>query len=155
MKAFMKATLATLTVCALVSISAFAGDKDKTETKTLTVAQDIMVNGTLVKAGEYQIKFDEKTGELSILRDGKVKAKTAAHLEARNDKAKETALRTIDKAGVTELAGVSFRGWTQDVVVGTSGIQSTSPFKYMLSAVADDSTGIASMMFDFTLSAFQ
>ena len=124
MKAFMKMTFATLLVCALVSISAFAGDKDKTATKTVTLPQDITVNGTLIKAGEYQIKFDEKTGELSLLRDGKLKAKTPAHLEARSDKAKDTALRTIDKGGVSELAGVSFHGWTQDVMVGTSGTMS-------------------------------
>lgn len=124
MKAFMKMTFATLLVGALLSIGAFAGDKTKSETKDVTIPQDIMVNGTRVKAGEYQIKFDQATNELSILRDGKVKAKTAVHLEARSDKAKATSVRMIDKGGVSELLGVSFNGWTQDVMVGATGAQS-------------------------------
>ena len=126
MKAFMKMTFATLLVVALVAIGALAGDKNKTETKDVTLTQDIMVNGTLIKAGEYQVKFDEAKNELSILRDGKVKAKTVAHLEARTDKAKQTALRTSTKGSVAELLGVSFNGWTQDVMVGASGAMSGS-----------------------------
>ena len=74
MKAFMKTTFATLLVCALVSIGAYAGDKGKSEKKMVTFPEDMMVNGTLVKAGDYEVKFDEATGTLSILRNGRVKA---------------------------------------------------------------------------------
>jgi hypothetical protein len=128
MKAFMKSTVIALAIVALASLSAFAGDGDKvkSETKDVTLTQDVMVNGTLVKAGEVQIKFDEATNELSILRDGKLKAKTPAHVEARSEKAKQTAVRTVDKGGVAELLGVSFNGWTQDVMVGAAGTQSSS-----------------------------
>ena len=126
MKAFMKGTVVALAIVALAALSAFAGDKTKNETKDVTLPQDVMVNGTLVKAGEYQIKFDEATNELSILKDGKVKAKTPVHLEARSDKAKDTAVRMVEKDGVSELLGVSFHGWTQDVMVGAAGAQSGS-----------------------------
>lgn len=128
MKAFMKGTVITLAIVALGALSAFAGDGDKvkSESKDVTLTQDVMVNGTLVKAGEVQIKFDQATNELSILKDGKLKAKTPAHVEARSDKAKETAVRTVDKGGVAELLGVSFHGWTQDVMVGAAGTQSGS-----------------------------
>jgi hypothetical protein len=121
MKAFMKMTFVGLLVGALVSISAFAGDKDKVEKRMVTFPEDVMVNGTLVKAGEYEIKFDEKTGELSIIKDGKVKAKTPAHFESRTEKAKNTAFRTIDKGGNVELIGVTFGGSHQDLIVGASG----------------------------------
>jgi len=87
----------------------------------LTFPDDVMVNGTLVKAGDYEVKFDEATNELSIIKNGKVKAKTPAHVEARSDKAKNTALRTVDKGGKTELLGVTFSGWTRDVIVGSNG----------------------------------
>lgn len=120
MKRFMQVFFVALVIGALASISAFAGDKDKTEKKTVTFPSDVMVNGTLVKAGDYEVKFDETSGELSIMRNGKVKAKVPAHLEARSAKAKETALRTRDGGGTTELIGVTFGGWTQDVVVGSS-----------------------------------
>ena len=120
MKAFMKTTFATLLVCALFSIGAYAGDKGKTEKKMVTLTDDIMVNGTLVKAGDYEIKFDETAGTLSILRNGKVKATAPAHLEQRTDKAKNTSLRTVEKDNLAQLLGVTFGGWNQDVIPGTS-----------------------------------
>jgi repressor of nif and glnA expression len=121
MKRFMKGIFAALVISGLVSISAFAGDKDKTEKKSVTITEDVTVNGTVLKPGEYQVKFDETSGELSILKDGKVKAKAPAHLQARTEKAKDTSLRTLDKGGVAELTGVTFGGWNQDVIVGSSG----------------------------------
>ena len=121
MKRFMKGLLAVLVVSALASFSALAGDKDKVEKKTITFPEDVMVNGTLIKAGDYEVKFDEGSGELSIIKNGEVKAKTAAHVEARADKAKSTALRTVDKGGNTELLGVTFGGSNRDVIVGASG----------------------------------
>jgi repressor of nif and glnA expression len=121
MKRFVKGIFAALIISGLVSISAFAGDKDKTEKKSVTITEDVTVNGTVLKPGDYQVKFDETSGELSILKDGKVKAKVPAHLQARSDKAKDTALRTLDNGGVAELTGVTFGGWNQDVIVGAGG----------------------------------
>ena len=121
MKRFMKGFFVALVVSALASLSVFAGDKGKVEKKTITFPEDVMVNGTLVKAGDYEVKFDESTGELSIIKNGEVKAKAPAHIETRSDKAKNTALRTIDKGGNAELLGVTFSGSTRDVIVGASG----------------------------------
>jgi hypothetical protein len=120
MKVFLKGTLAALMICALASIAVFAAAKDKVKTETVTFTSDVMVNGTLVKAGDYQVRFNEQTGELAILKSGKVKAKTTAQLQARSEKAKNTSVRTLDKGGVAELIGVSFGGSNQDVVVGAS-----------------------------------
>lgn len=121
MKSFMKGTLAALLICAFASIAVLAGDKDKVKTETVKFESDVMVNGTLVKAGEYVVKFNEQTGELAIMKNGKVKAKTTAHLQPRSEKAKDTAVRTIDKDSIAELVSVTFGGSNQDVVLGASG----------------------------------
>jgi len=122
MKRFMKTFFAALIVGALASFSALAaGDKGKVEKKMITFPEDVMVNGTLVKSGDYEVKFDDSSNELSIVKNGKVVVKTAAHIEARSDKARSTALRTVDKGGNTELIGVTFGGSDRDVMVGTSG----------------------------------
>jgi hypothetical protein len=121
MRSFIKGTLAALLICAFASIVVLAGAKDKVKRETVMFESDVMVNGTLVKAGEYEVKFNEQTGELAILKDGKVKAKTNAHLQARSEKARNTSIRTLDKGSVAELIGVTFGGSTQDVVIGTSG----------------------------------
>jgi len=121
MKRFMKSFFVALVIGALASLSVMAGDKGKVEKKAVTFPDDVMVNGTLVKAGEYEVKFDEGTGELSIIKNGEVKAKTPAHVEQRSDKARSTALRTVDKGGNVELLGVTFGGSNRDVMVGASG----------------------------------
>ena len=121
MKRFMKSFFVALVIGALASLSVMAGDKGKVEKKAVTFPDDVMVNGTLIKAGEYEVKFDEGTGELSIIKNGEVKAKTPAHVEQRSDKARSTALRTIDKGGNVELLGVTFGGSNRDVMVGASG----------------------------------
>ena len=121
MKRFMNIFFATLIVGALASLSVLAGDKGKVEKKMITFTDDVMVNGTLIKAGDYEVKFDEGTNELSILKNGKVQAKTPAHVESRSEKAKNTALRTVDKNGNPELIGVTFGGSSRDVMVGASG----------------------------------
>lgn len=121
MKVFLKSTLAALMICAFASIAVYAAAKDKVKTENVTFASDVMVNGTLVKAGDYQVKFNEETGELVIMKDGKVKAKTAAHLQSRSDKARNSSVRTLDSGSVAELVAVTFGGSNQDVVIGTSG----------------------------------
>jgi len=121
MKVILKSTFAALMICALASIAVFAAPKDKVKTESVTFTSDVMVNGTLVKAGDYQIKFNEATGELAILKDGQVKAKTTAHFQSRSDKAKNTSVRTLDSGKIAELVAVTFGGSNQDVVVGASG----------------------------------
>lgn len=121
MKVFLKSTFAALMICALASISIGAAAKDKVRTESVTFTSDTMVNGTLVKAGDYQMKFNEQTGELTILKDGKVKAKTTAQLQTRSDKARNTSVRTVTKGKVAELISFSFGGSKQDVVVSARG----------------------------------
>jgi hypothetical protein len=121
MRSFMKSTIGALLICAFASIAVLAGGKDKVKTETVKFASDVMVNGTLVKAGEYVVKFNEQTGELAITKDGKVKAKTNAHLQARSEKARTTSVRTLEKGSVAELISMTFGGSTQDVVIGMSG----------------------------------
>src|SRR5438067_13289946 len=119
MKRFMKGFFVALAISALASFSVLAGakgDKGKVEKKTITFPDDIMVNGTMVKAADYEVKFDEGAGELSIIKNGEVKAKTPAHVEPRNDKAKSRGLRHVDMGGMVEPHGVSFVGSNRDVI---------------------------------------
>jgi hypothetical protein len=120
MKSFLKSTFAALIICALASISIAAG-KDKVKTENMTFTSDTMVAGTLLKAGDYQIKFNEQSGELTILKNGKVKAKTTAQLQDRSEKARSNSVRTLTKGSVAELIGFSFGGSKQEVIVSASG----------------------------------
>jgi hypothetical protein len=117
-------------VCALaIALVASLGvaAKDKTKKKTVEFTQDVMVNGTLLKAGTYDVKFNEETGELSVIKNGKVKATTTAHLEQRSSEAKDTAVLIVNTGGaVAELRGIIFGGSNQNVIVGSSGGSSSA-----------------------------
>lgn len=114
MKQFVIRSFMVVIVCALATVTAFA---DKVKKVQLTLADDVMVSGTLVKAGTYDFRFNQDTGELSIIKDGKVKAKTTARMEDRNDKAKYTGIRTRKAGSVFELTGLVFDGSNKEVVV--------------------------------------
>jgi len=108
-------------VGALTSVAAFA----KTQKQRVTFDSDIKVNGTVVKKGSYEIKFDDATGQLSIIKDGKTIAQTMARLEARTKKANGFQLRSVGNGDETQLTGVTFGGSDKDVVITSSGATTT------------------------------
>jgi len=114
MRQYLLRSFVAVIVCALATVTAFAGKVKKVH---LTLSDDVMVSGTLVKAGTYDFHFNEETGELAILKQGKVKAKTTARFEQRADKAAETGLRTRKVGNVREFTGIVYGGSNQEVVV--------------------------------------
>lgn len=77
MKHLYKRTVILLVVCAMASLTALA----TTTTRQVTFHRVVTVNGTPVKAGTYKVKFDETTGEFTILDGKKLVAKATARLE--------------------------------------------------------------------------
>jgi len=125
MKRFIQTFACALAIALIASLGVTA--KDKTKKKTVEFTQDVTVNGTVLKAGTYDVKFNEETGELSIIKNGKVKATTTAHLEARSNEAKDTAVILANTGGATaEFRGITFGGSNQNVVVGGSGGSSSA-----------------------------
>jgi hypothetical protein len=113
----MSKVLAVLMVGALTGVVALAKGK-RVQT---TFDSDMKVNGTLVKKGTYDVKFDEETGQLSIVKDGKVVVETATRLEPRTNKARNFQLRAIRNGDELQLAGVTFGGSDKDVMIANNG----------------------------------
>jgi len=99
-------------ILVLTGITAFG--TDNTQTATVSFANDTNVGGTMVKAGEYRVRFNEETKEFTVMQGGKVVAKTTATLQDRTDKAPRTTLRFKNN----DLVSVTFSGERQDVVLG-------------------------------------
>lgn len=95
----------------------------KTHKKDVEFDTAVKVNGTEVKAGSYVAVFDDSTNELSLLKGGKVVAKTAARLEQRAKKARDTQIHRRMTGNDSELVSITFGGSNQDVVVGQMGMQ--------------------------------
>jgi hypothetical protein len=77
MKHLSKRAVILLVVCAMASLTALAA----TATRMVTFNRVVTVNGTPVKAGTYKVRFDDSTGEFTILDGRKVVAKATARLE--------------------------------------------------------------------------
>lgn len=112
MKYFVRHLFVGVLIFALAGFTAFG--KDKTKGAWVTFSNDVNVGGSVVKAGEYKVKFNQETGELAVMKDNKVIAKTMAHLQDRAAKAHETSVYLKDN----QLVGIAFSGDRQEVVVG-------------------------------------
>jgi len=121
MKSIVNRIVVVIMIGALASVAAFA----KTQKQRVTFENDIKVNGTLVKKGNYEVKFDEESGQLSIIKNGKTVAQTMAKLEARAKKANGFQLRSVGEGDQTELVGLTFGGSDKDVVVTGGGAATT------------------------------
>lgn len=100
----------------------------KTSKKQVKFIENINVNGTEVKSGTYDLVFDDTTSELSVLKNGKLVAKTPVHVEARNRKARETEIRKRIMGSDTEFLGITFGGSKEDIVVGSMAMQAGGTF---------------------------
>ena len=121
MKSMVSKIMAVLMVGALTSVAAFA----KVHKEKVTFDNDIKVNGTTVKKGTYDVKFDDESGQLSIVKNGKVVVQAMAKLEQREKKANDFQLRATTNGDQTELIGVTFGGSDKNVVITGGGSTST------------------------------
>ena len=121
MKSIVTKMFAVLMVGALTGVVALA----KVKKEKVTFDSDIKVNGTLVKKGTYDVKFDDETNQLSIIKNGKVVAEATTRLESRTKKASDFQLRSVVNGNELQLAGVTFGGSDKDVMITNSGAANT------------------------------
>lgn len=106
----------TFAICAMVGSLALAKDKSH----TLKLSEDLMVNGTLVKKGEYRAKFNSATSELTIKEadDNDVVVTVKAKEMPTDKKAEYTKFETSQGAdGVTMLKSITFHGDRTSIVL--------------------------------------
>lgn len=122
MRKFVMSITATLCLCLSLIGTAFANEKDLK--KTLTLNEDVMVNGTLVKKGEYRVKFDAKSEEVTLARDGEVVFSGKAMIEMRPEKARynSASFKSTDKGKL--LSGFTFAGDRRAIVLADAASNS-------------------------------
>lgn len=108
MKKLAGMIMTTLAICGLVAGMAFA--KGKTHSHDISFNENTLVNGTMVKKSEYQARFNEETGELSIM-DGKhIVATAKAREESLKKKAEQTSYDLHQSEQGPVLTQVTFEG---------------------------------------------
>ena len=117
MKYLAKHFFVGVMILALAGLVALGKEHDKVKKESVTFATNVTINGTQVKAGDYDLRFNEQTGDLEILKGKKVVAKTTAHLEQRTDgKAHETRITMNND----QLVSIVFSGQDHNIVIGQS-----------------------------------
>jgi hypothetical protein len=77
MKNIVNRMVVLFVVATITSAAALAN----TTRKEVTFAEAVTVNGTLVKQGTYEVRFDDETNQLTIIKGRKVIAQAEAQLE--------------------------------------------------------------------------
>jgi len=117
MKSIVNRIFVVLMIAALTSVAAFA----KVHKHKITFENDTKVNGTVLKKGTYDLKFDDQTGQLTVSKNGKEVAQAMAKLEPREKKAGDFQVRSSGTGDESQLVGVTFGGQTSDVVITNNG----------------------------------
>ena len=117
MKSILNRVLVVLVVGALTSVVALA----KVQTHQVKFDSDIKVNNTIVKKGTYEVRFDDQTGQFSVLKNRKVVVQTTTRVEARTKKANDFLVRLTGTGNDTQLLGVTFGGSDKDIVISNNG----------------------------------
>ena len=117
MKSIVNRMMVMMLVGALTGVVALA----KVKKDKVTFDNDIKVNGTLVKKGTYDVKFDDETGQLSISKSGKVVAEAMTRTEQRARKAGDFQVRSATSGDETQLVSVTFGGSDKDLVIANNG----------------------------------
>ena len=121
MKSIVNRIMVVILVGALTGVVALA----KVQKEKVTFENDIKVNGTLVKKGTYEVKFNDETGQLAIIKNGKTVAEAMAKLAPREKKAGDFQVRSVVNGGETQLLGVTFGGSDKDVIINSNGAANT------------------------------
>jgi len=111
-----------MVLCLLVTVASTAAFA-KGRKANIALASDTKVNGTLVKKGVYKVVFNDESGELSILKSGKLIVKTQARVEERDQKARRNELYTVMEGADQKLVSISFGGTNENVVVAMAGMR--------------------------------
>src|SRR5258705_1666042 len=119
MKSMINSALVTILLVTLAGTAAFG----KTKKGKVSFTSDVKVSGTTVKRGDYDAVFDESKNELSIVKSGKVVAKTSARVEELSANAKWTSALTNVEGNETALVGITFAGTNQNVVITQAAMQ--------------------------------
>jgi hypothetical protein len=116
MKPFLSRIAIALLVASLASVSVFA----KSTKQSVKFPTNIKVNGTVVNKGVYDLKFDEATGELLIVKENKVIARATATEAKRDRKARLLEVKSTGSGDDIQLISIAFSGSDRDVVLNGS-----------------------------------
>jgi hypothetical protein len=121
MKYILSRLVTALLLVILVSVPSLA----KVRKAQIKLKADTKVGDVIVKKGTYEVRFDDQSNELSIVKGRKVVAKSAVQLEPLSSKYPDSAHIVNIEDNQTVLTGVIFAGTSQTVVLKSTSATAT------------------------------
>lgn len=123
----MKNLLSRLGIITLLCTLSFTAVFAKEKSKFVSFKNDTLVNGTLVKKGDYKVTFNDETNEVSIWKGKEMVVKTSAKSVPKDQETKQTFLATREQDKVRVLNGIAFEGEKSLIVIDESANKATTP----------------------------
>ena len=119
----MKKMLITLMAVALLTTGLTMADA-RDRSKTITFINDVMVNGTLIGKGTYDIRFDSETNEVAVISKGRQIATAKVEVKVTDRKNLHNSAGYVERDNTRVLTTLSFEGDKRILLVSpTSGNQ--------------------------------
>lgn len=95
--------------------------------KKVDISRDVVVNGTEVKKGKYEVTFDEEKQEVSIWKGNKLVAKSNARKGLLKNKATLSQLMTTKQNQNDMLKGIILAGEQETILINTNNTVNAAP----------------------------
>jgi hypothetical protein len=115
MRKIASSLLSLSLLCLLSAAPALAEHGELTE--RVTFSEDVLVNNTMVKAGEYKLAFDPESGMLKVMSGKEVVAQARATMRVNEQKADDDVIYSVMTAAGKALKSVKFGGQREEVVL--------------------------------------
>ena len=95
--------------------------------KKVDISKDVVVNGTEVKKGKYEVTFDEEKQEVSIWKGDKLVAKSNARKGLLKNKSAINQLMTTKQNQNDMLKGIILAGEQETILINTNNTVNAAP----------------------------
>lgn len=123
-------SFAALSLLCLLNITPAIAHENGEVTEHVKFNDNILVNDTVVKSGEYKLVFEPETSMLKIKKGNKIVAQTRAAMKVNPQKAERDYVYTRDTLAGKALEGVKFGGQHEEVMVEPSDENASVTYFY-------------------------
>lgn len=128
MKKLSRGLIALSLLCALAAGAALANEdktSGKNRKKTVTLTEAIHLKDAVLEKGIYDVKFDAKKNELTLLRNGETVAVTPVTVEMKAGKAAHNSLSFTNTDRGRSLTSLTFEGDRRMLIIGETSSSAT------------------------------
>jgi hypothetical protein len=135
----LKVSLMTASLLCLLSVGTALAHGSKIVKEHVTFSDNVMVNNTLVKKGDYLVKFDSQTSMVRILdQNNKVVAEANATLQMNEKKAPHDVLYLTSTPAGEKLQAMKLGGQREEIIISDTVASTNETSLFIIGATTVD-----------------